>query len=56
MFSLDISRSERTNTLPLISLQVTQFAVQSGRALLAGVAPTFADGSAAQLSRANYPL
>jgi len=45
-----------TDALTLISLQVTQFAVQPGRASLARVAPAFANSGATQLSRANHPL
>ena len=45
-----------TNTLPLVSLQVTQLAVESGGTPLTGMAPALTHGSAAQLSRANDTL
>jgi hypothetical protein len=46
----------RTDALTLISFQVTQFAVQPGRASLARVAPAFANSGATQLSCADYSL
>lgn len=55
-YKLIRSYHEHTDALTLVGLQVTQFAIQSGRTPLTGVTPALAHGGAAQLSRANYPL